>query len=43
MEHGEGKESHLDGGELVGYFASAAEYLNSGVPSTNPDSGQGGT
>ena len=43
MEHNEVEESHLVGGKLVGYFASAAEDLNSGLPSTNLDSGQGGT
>ena len=43
MEHNEVEESHPVGGELVGYFASVAEYLDSGLPSTNPDSGQGGT
>ena len=43
MEHNEVEESHLVGGELVGYFAIVAEDLNSGLPSTNPDSGQGGT
>ena len=43
MEHNEVEESHLVGGRLVGYFASAAEDLNSGLPSTNLDSGQGGT
>ena len=43
MEHSEGEESHLVGGELVGYFAIAAEYLYSGLPSTNLNSDQGGT
>ena len=43
MEHNEVEESHLVGGKLVGYFESAAEDLNSGLRSTNLDSGQGGT
>ena len=33
MEHNEVEESHLVGGELVGYFASVAKDLNSGAPS----------
>ena len=32
MEHNEVEESHLVGGELVGYFASVAKDLNSGPP-----------
>lgn len=35
MEHNEVEESHLVGGELVGYFASVAKDLNSGPPSKN--------
>ena len=41
MEHN--KESHLVGDKPVGYFTSVAKDLNSGLPRTNPTSGQGGT
>ena len=37
-----GLESQLVEGETVVYFASMAEDLNSGLPRTNPASGQGG-
>ena len=33
MEHNEVEESHLVGGELVGYFANVAKDLTSGPPS----------
>ena len=33
----------LVGGEPVGNFTSVAKDLNSGLPRTNPASGQGGT
>ena len=37
-----GLESQSVEGETVVYFASMAEDLNSGLPRTNPASGQGG-
>ena len=37
-----GLESQLVEGETMVYFASMAEDLNSGLPRTNPASGQGG-
>ena len=37
-----GLESQLVEGETVVYFASMAEDLNSGLPRTNPASGQDG-
>ena len=37
------KKFQLVGGEPVGYFTSVAEYLQSGLQRTNPDSGQSET
>ena len=40
MEDHKVKESQLARGEPVGYFTSVAEDMNSGLPRTNPPSGQ---
>ena len=40
MEDHKVKESQLARGEPVGYFTSVAEDMNSGLPRTNPSSGQ---
>ena len=43
MEQNMVKKSQLVGGEPVSCFTSVVEDLNSGLPWTNPASGQGGT